>query len=243
MLIFLFGIGIYSTVTVLPLFYQELLGYTAFTAGLVVGPRGIGSIIGMPVIGYLGNKVDPRFLLTFGFIVFGVCSLYFGNVNLQVGPLTLLWPIVITGFALSFVFVPITTQAYSTLSNQQIGNASGIFNLVRNIGGSIGIALAQTELVRRSDFHQTQIVGSIPQAGYWFEQRVRILTNLLSTRTAPANASAAAQGQIYQQVGQQALLWAFIDIFRWTALLSFGCVLFVWLFRKAKPGKSPVGAH
>jgi DHA2 family multidrug resistance protein len=243
LLIFMLGCAIYSTITVLPLFYQELLGYTAFTAGLVVGPRGIGSIIGMPVIGYLGNKIDPRYLLSFGFTLFGVCSLFFGNVNLSIGPLTLLWPIVITGFALSFVFVPITTQAYATLRNEQIGNASGIFNLLRNIGGSIGISLAQTELTRRSDYHQNQIVGSVPQAGYWFQQRMQVLSGMLGTRTSPANAAAGAQGQIYQQIGQQARLWAFVDIFRWTALLSFGCVLLVWLFRKVKPGKAPAGVH
>ena len=70
----------------LPLFYQELLGYTAFTAGLVVGPRGIGSIFGMPVIGYLGNKVDPRYLLTFGFLGFGLMTPIFGNLTLDISP-------------------------------------------------------------------------------------------------------------------------------------------------------------
>ncbi len=114
-LIFMFGIGIYSTVTVLPLFYQELLGYTAFTAGLVVAPRGIGAICGMPIIGYLSNKIDPRWLLTFGFFTFGLTTLYFGNVTLDLSPTTLLLPILITGFGLSFVFVPISTAAYGTL--------------------------------------------------------------------------------------------------------------------------------
>src|SRR6201991_2395987 len=97
-LIFMFGIGIYSTVTVLPLFYQELLGYTAFTAGLVVAPRGIGAICGMPIIGFLSNKVDPRYLLTFGFFTFGLTTLYFGNVTLDLSPTTLLLPILITCF-------------------------------------------------------------------------------------------------------------------------------------------------
>ncbi len=108
----MFGVGIYSTVTVLPLFYQELLGYTAFTAGLVVAPRGIGAICGMPIIGYLSNKIDPRYLLTFGFFTFGLTTLYFGNVTLDISPTTLLLPILITGFGLSFVFVPISTAAY-----------------------------------------------------------------------------------------------------------------------------------
>ena len=243
LLIALLGVALYSTITILPLFYQELLGYTAFTAGLVVGPRGIGSIIGMPVIGYLGNKVDPRYLLTFGFLVFGLCSLYFGNVTLEISPWTLLWPIVITGFALSFVFVPITTQAYGTLANEQIGNASGIFNLIRNVGGSIGISLAQTELTRRSDYHQNQILNYVPQSGFWFEQRMRALSGFLSSKTSAANAVGAAQGQLYSQLGQQSLLWAFVDVFRWTALLAFGAVIIVWFFGKVKPGKAAAGAH
>jgi DHA2 family multidrug resistance protein len=242
-LMILFGLCIYSMITVLPLFYQELLGYTAFAAGLVVGPRGIGSILGMPVIGYLGNKVDPRYLLTFGFIGFGIMSLYFGEINLGISPWTLLIPIVVTGFALSFVFVPITTQAYSTLRNDQIGNASGIFNLVRNIGGSIGISIAQTLLVRRTDLHQTEIGGYVPQTQYWFEQQLSSLTGYLSRRTAAPNAQGAAAATLYQRLGQQALLWSFIDVFRWMSLICFGCVVLVWFFKKAKPGKAPAGVH
>ena len=169
-LIFMLGCALYSTITILPLFYQELLGYTAFAAGLVVGPRGIGSVIGMPVIAYLGNKIDPRILLSLGFAGFAICSLFFANIDLNISPSTLIWPIICSGFALSFVFVPITTQAYGTLSNQQIGNASGIFNLVRNIGGSIGISLAQTELTRRSDYHQNQILNYVPAGGYYFQR-------------------------------------------------------------------------
>ncbi len=243
-LMIMFGLCIYSMITVLPLFYQELLGYTAFAAGLVVGPRGIGSIIGMPVIGYLGNKVDPRYLLTFGFIGFGIMSLVFGNLTLDISPWTLLVPIVVTGFALSFVFVPITTQAYSTLRNDQIGNASGIFNLVRNIGGSIGISIAQTLLVRRSDTHQVDIVGYVSQTQYWFEQRLSALTGYLTQHTAAPNAQGAAAGTLYQQLGRQALLWAYVDVFRWMSLICFACVVLVWFFKKARPGaRPPAGAH
>jgi DHA2 family multidrug resistance protein len=242
-LMIMFGLCIYSMITVLPLFYQELLGYTAFAAGLVVGPRGIGSILGMPVIGYLGNKVDPRYLLTFGFVGFGITSLVFGNLNLGISPWTLLGPIVITGFALSFVFVPITTQAYSTLRNDQIGNASGIFNLVRNIGGSIGISIAQTLLVRRSDLHQNEITGYVSQTQYWFEQRISALTGYLTRHTAAPNAQHIAQQTLYQQLERQALLWSFVDVFRWMSLICFVCVILVWFFKKAKPGRAPAGVH
>src|ERR1700733_10002009 len=179
-LIFFFGIGIYSTVTVLPLFYQERLGYTAFTAGLVVAPRGIGAICGMPIIGYLSNKVDPRWLLTFGFFTFGLTTLYFGNVTLDLSPTTLLLPILITGFGLSFVFVPISTAAYGTLRNDQIGNASGLFNLMRNIGGSIGISIASTLLTRRAAVHQNEILNSVPQSGQQFENSIGNLQHALT---------------------------------------------------------------
>jgi MFS transporter, DHA2 family, multidrug resistance protein len=243
LLILMFGVAIYSTVTLLPLFYQELLGYTAFTAGLVVFPRGIGSIIGMPVIGYLGERLDARYLLTFGFLVFGVTSLFFGNMNLSIGPMTMLWPIVITGFALSFVFVPITTECYGTLKNEQIGNASGIFNLVRNIGGSVGISVSQTMLTRRSDFHQNQITNYVARTQQWFQQQTSQLSQYIGGYANPANALPRAQGELYRQLGQQALLWAFIDIFRWLALLCFVCVALVWLFKKVRRGKAPVGAH
>jgi len=248
LLIFLFGIGIYSTVTVLPLFYQELLGYTAFTAGIVVAPRGLGSICGMPIIGFLSNKVDPRYLLTFGFLVFGLTTLYFGNVTLDVSPTTLLAPIMLTGFALSFVFVPISTASYGTLRNDQIGNASGLFNLMRNVGGSIGISLAQTLLTRRTDVHQTEITNYVPAAGQQFQDAIQQTKGALTPFFGPANTGGVHNGgpaptMLYQQLGAQALNWAFVDVFRWLSLLCFLCVAAVWLLKKVKPGSGPAGAH
>jgi DHA2 family multidrug resistance protein len=243
LLIFLFGIAIYSTVVVLPLFYQELLGYTAFTAGLVVAPRGIGAICGMPVIGYLSNKVDPRYLLTFGFVIFGMTTFYFGQITLDISPHTLLIPILITGFGLSFVFVPITTAAYGTLPNEQIGNASGLFNLMRNVGGSIGISVAQTLLTRRSAVHQNLIVNSVPRTGQQFQDALHNTTGFLSGYFGRANAADPAAATLYRELQRQAASWAFVDVFRWLSLLSFGCVFAVWMLKKVKPGKAPVGAH
>jgi DHA2 family multidrug resistance protein len=242
-LIFLFGIAIYSTVVVLPLFYQELLGYTAFTAGLVVAPRGLGAICGMPVIGYLSNKADPRYLLTFGFVVFGLTTLYFGSITLGISPWTLFLPILITGFGLSFVFVPINTAAYGTLSNEQIGNASGLFNLMRNVGGSIGISIATTLLTRRTDAHQNDLTNYMPQSGTAYESALHNTKGFLNNYFGTANSAHAARVTLYQQLGQQSAYWAFVDIFRWLSILSFCCVIAVWFFKKVKPGHGPAGAH
>src|SRR5437868_3144618 len=223
-LIFMFGIGIYSTVTVLPLFYQELLGYTAFTAGLVVAPRGIGAICGMPIIGYLSNKVDPRYLLTFGFLTFGLTTLYFGNITLDVSPTTLLLPILITGFGLSFVFVPISTAAYGTLDNKQIGNASGLFNLMRNVGGSIVISIAATLLTRRSDVHQNEILNHVPRTGALFQERLNGAQHMLAGHFGAPNSGGPAAGVLYRELIRQAALWSFVDVFRWLSMLCLICV-------------------
>ena len=242
-LIFLFGVAIYSTVTVLPLFYQELLGYTAFTAGLAVAPRGLGAICGMPIIGYLSNKVDPRYLLTFGFGVFGLTTLYFGSVTLGISPMTLFLPILITGFGLSFVFVPISTAAYGTLRNDQIGNASGLFNLMRNVGGSIGISIATTLLTRRSATHQNDLTNYMPQSGAAYQNSLHGAQQAVTPYFGATHSQLPAQVELYQQLGRQALQWAFVDVFRWLSILCLSCVVFVWFLKKVKPGKAPAGAH
>lgn len=244
LLIALLGMCIYITITILPLYYQEVMGYTAFAAGLVVGPRGIGSFIGSPVIGILGSKMDNRMLLCGGFIGFGLCSLMFGTVNLDIGPLTLLLPITMTGFALSFVFVPLATMTTITISNQDMGNATGLFNMLRNIGGSVGIAMATTELTRRADLHQTEIGAHLTPVSPVFQQNSASLGHYLGGQLGTASGRPGALGMIYRLLLQQAALLAYVDVFRWTALLAFICAGAVWLFGKQpKHGKAPVGMH
>jgi len=112
LLIGLFGAGIYALVTLLPLFYQELMGYTALAAGWAVSPRGIGAIVAMPIIGYLTAKIDNRWLIAFGFSMFGAASLWFGEVNLSIGQWTFLWAILISGFGSGCVFVPLQPRLW-----------------------------------------------------------------------------------------------------------------------------------
>jgi DHA2 family multidrug resistance protein len=243
-LIALLGMCLYITIAILPLFYQEILGYTAFTAGLVVGPRGIGSIIGSPIIGFLGSRFDNRVLLCAGFLGFVVCAFSFGTVDLSTGPFTLLIPITLTGFALSFVFVPLATMTTSTLTNQEMGNATGLFNMLRNIGGSIGIAMATTALIRRAALHQNEIGTNITLSTWVFQQKSEALAGYLGHRLGPAAGPPGSLNLIYSLMLQQAALMAYVDVFRWTALLAFFCAGAVWLFKKPiKPGGPPPGVH
>jgi DHA2 family multidrug resistance protein len=243
-LIAMLGMCIYITIAILPLYYQEVMGYTAFTAGLVVAPRGLGSFIGSPIIGILGSRIDARKLLTVGFLGFGVCALIFGTINLDIGPYTLLIPIFLTGFALSFVFVPNATLMMATISNQEMGNATGLSNMLRNIGGSIGISMATTALVRRAALHQTEIGANVTASTWVFQQKSAAIAGYLGHRLGPAQARPGTMGLMYGLMEQQSALMAYTDIFRWTALLAFFCAGAAWLFKK--PGKHaapPPGAH
>jgi len=241
-LILLFGVSIYSTVTVLPLFYQELLGYTAFTAGIVVAPRGVGSIVAMPVIAWLSERVDSRYLLTFGFTVFAVTTFYIGSITTDISPWTLLIPILITGFGIGFIFVPITTQAYGMLPREQIGAASGLYNLMRNIGGSIGISVASTLLARRATAHQNELTNYVPLSGQQFQLALQTRMQALATHFGAGHTQYPAQVQLYQELQYQATDWAFVDVFRWLSLLCLGGAVLVWFFKRVQKGRPAAGA-
>jgi len=243
-MIAMLGMCIYITIAILPLYYQEILGYTAFTAGLVVGPRGIGSFIGSPIIGFLGSRMDNRKLLFVGFLGFAACAFVFGNIDLDIGPFTLLIPITLTGFALSFVFVPMATLATSTINNSEMGNATGLFNMLRNIGGSIGIAMATTAIVRRSDFHQTYLSGHTNPSAAALQQKSTQLAGYLGHHIAAPAARPGSFGLLYGLMQQQAALLAYVDVFRWTAVLALICAACVWFFKKPpKHAAPPPGAH
>src|SRR5262249_11785221 len=141
LLIGLFGGAIYGLITLLPLFYQTIMGYPASAAGIAVAPRGIGAIVMMPIPGVLTSRMDNRWLILVGFAIFGWSGLQFGNLTQDISQWSMLVPIIASGAAAGMVFVPLTTVTMGTLSNEQMGNASGFFNLLRNIGGSIGISL------------------------------------------------------------------------------------------------------
>jgi len=243
-LIAMLGMCIYITIAILPLYLQEILGYTAFTAGLVVAPRGLGSILGSPAIGILGSRIDNRKLLAAGFFGFGVCSYIFSIINLDIGPYTLLIPITVTGFALSFVFVPIATLMMATIPNKEMGNATGLSNMLRNIGGSIGIAMATTALVRRSALHQTYLGANLSPSNPVLQQKSAAIAGYLGHHFGPAQGRPGSFGLIYGLMQQQSALMAYVDVFRWTALLAFCCAGAAWMFEKPeKHAAPPPGAH
>jgi len=227
----LYGFILYSSTALLPLFLQTLLGYPALDSGLAVSPRGLGSMLSMLIAGSLANRIDSRHMLAFGFVVLGVSTFMLGHVNLEISMLTVAIPNFFNGFAGGFIFVPLTTMAMSRLRKQEIGNAAGIYNLVRNIGGSIGIATATTLLVRRAQVHQNFLAAGFSASGASSTVVQGLQASLYTSGTSTYDAHQKALGAIYGLLQQQASLLAYVDNFRILGFLSFVCIPFVFLFR------------
>ena len=160
-LIFTLGTAMYSSMVLLPIFLQNLMGYTAMQSGLAMSPGGIGALICMPLVGYLVGRRDARYLIIFGLSVTGASMFMMSHYNLQISFWDAVWPRVVMGIGTAFLFVPIATATVAFMPIQKIGAATGLFNLMRNIGGSFGIALVTTLLARRAQFHQARLVENI----------------------------------------------------------------------------------
>ena len=222
--------GIYGIVTLLPLFYQTLMGYTAQAAGLAVSPRGIGAIVIMPFIGVLTGRIDSRWMIGAGFLGFGLTSFWMGGLTLQISQWSLLWPMIFSGMASGMVFVPLSTTAMGTLPNEQIGNASGLYNLLRNVGGSIGISVVNTLVARHQQLHQSELVQHLSAGSQAFELRLQALQQTFARTDGPGLSKTHAYGVIQQTLSTQAALWSYIDDFRYLSadvhFLHPDCILF-----------------
>ena len=237
MLMTIMGIVLYGTIALLPLFLQTMLGYPAVQSGMAVSPRGLGSIVSMIIIGRLVGKIDSRYLIMFGFTVLAFSTYLFSDINLQISMGSIVWPSIISGLAMGFVFVPLTTAAMGTLSNEQMGNASGVFNLMRNTGGSIGIAAMTTLLARQAQVHQAAMVSHLTPYDPMFQQRVQQIQNALSHQMNPAMATQQAYASIYGTAVKQAMVMSYIDNFRILAFLCVLCIPAALLFKRVRARK------
>lgn len=237
-LMIIMGIVLYGTIAMLPLFLQTLMGYSAVASGMAVSPRGFGAIASMLIVGRLINRIRGRYLVMFGFAVLGYSIYQFSKINLEISISSIVWPNIISGFAMGFIFVPLTTMALGTLSNEQMGNASGVFNLMRNTGGSVGIATVTTLLARGIQTHQAMMVSHLTPYDPAFQERVRQLGgggSMVGTQRAFAG--------IYGILVRQATVLSYIDIFRLLAFLCVICVPATLLFARVKRKSGAVAMH
>ena len=231
----LYGFTFYGVIAMLPLFLQTQMGYSALDSGLAVSPRGMGSFVSMLLVAVLINYIDSRILLSFGFALFGYSTLLLSHLNLDISMGSVAVPNFINGFAGGFIFVPLTTLTMGMLKKQEIGNASGIYNLMRNIGGSIGIATMTALLVRGSQAHQTFLAANLtPSNSGAMAAAAGLEARFRMGGASAASAHQLALGALYRSIEQQASLLSYADNFALLGLLALLCLPPVLLLRRNK---------
>jgi DHA2 family multidrug resistance protein len=229
----LYGFVLYGSTAMLPLFLQTLMGYPAMDSGLAVSPRGIGAMASMAMVGILVKYVDSRLLLACGFGILGYSTLLLSHVNLGISMASVAVPNLINGFASGFIFVPLTTMTMGRLRKEEVGNAAGIYNLMRNIGGSIGIATVTTFLVRGSQVHQSYLVANVTNRNPVMTGMLQGLQSELCIRGFDVyTAHQKALGMLYSMLQQQASLLSYADNFRLLGFLSLLCMPLAVFFRR-----------
>ncbi len=231
LLIGLIGVVIYGTITLLPLFLQDLLGYTAYNSGLAVSPRGIGALFSLAIAGYLVGKIDSRVLIAVGLGIRAASLFMLGNLNMQIGIWNIVWPNIVNGFANGFLFVPLTTLTMATLPDEQMGRGTGLYNLTRNMGASFGVSLVTTMLVRGGQRHQDVLSAHVTQYSLSFRELFARLNDFLSLHAGLMSPAQHAYAIIYGMLRQQAMLLSYVDDFRLLGVLTLLCTPFLLLFR------------
>ena len=244
-LMLLAGVALYGVTVILPLFLQSLMGYTALLSGYSMAPRGLGAFVSILLAGRLVGKIQGRYLVAIGFLVYGAASYALASISLQVSPGSLFWPVFFTGIGTGFIFVPLATLAFGSLAREEMGNATGIFNLMRNVGGSIGVSLVSTLNERREQVHQSTLVANLTPYDTTYQSSLQTMTTTFAMHGDAVTAQQQAVGSMYHMVLTQANLLAYLDNFRFFAFLSFLGLGGALLFKKIKNRKdsSPVAAH
>jgi DHA2 family multidrug resistance protein len=246
-LMFVLGVALFGTTVLIPQFAQTLLGYTAELAGLAISPGGVMVMLMMPLVGFLVGRVDPRYLIAYGFLSTAAALAYMHTLNLGVSYNYIAMLRVLQASGLAFLFVPINTISYNGIPREKNNDVSGLTNLARNIGGSVGTSFLVTWLARRGQFHQDRMAAAMDVNSLTMQQRVEGMAQyLLHAPGGPhsmAQAKILAQVNIYEQLQRQVSMLSYLDVI---AVLAGGClcmVPLVFLMKKPKPGKGPIAAH
>jgi MFS transporter, DHA2 family, multidrug resistance protein len=237
MLMFMVGFALLSSTVLIPQFLQNLLGYTAELAGLALMPGGFAILLSMPLVGFLLGRYDPRRLLLFGLPMVSLSLFYMTRFDTLIDFRTVAIARVIQAIGLAFLFVPINTAAYAVIPKGKNNAASGLINLARNIGGSVGISFVTTMLARRAQLHQTNLVEHVNAGNGRLQAMVTGATRLLVGHgSSPYEAARQAHGLVANMVDQQATMLAYIDDFWILGVIVLTMVPFVFLMKKVQPG-------
>ena len=235
--------GVLNASTVLqPQFLQQLLGYTATNAGLALTAGGISLVVVMPFAGWATGKFPARNIAAVGFCFFAFSFWYstiqlsldmsFGNAS---------WLRVIQLAPIPFCFIPITTAAYIGIPKEQSNQVAGLINFVRNIGGSIFIAITGAAVTNRSLHHEALLQNSMTTSNIPFDQHARAVAGYLGQNFGGPNGPGAAQATIYGQLVNQAAMQGYQDVYKMLFWMAIGMIFFAFMLNKNRPGAAPGG--
>jgi len=236
---FVLGIGLYGLTYLYPLYLDEIRGYDALMVGETVFVSGVALFVTAPIAGRLSQRVDPRYMLMAGFFIFAISSWWLTYLTKDWDFWELFIPQVLRGFGLMLAIIPITNVALGTLPPERLKNASGLFNLTRNLGGAVGLALLNTVLNDRTDLHLARLHESVNWARGPAVERLAQLTQQFQNYG--SDAQTMALKQLMQIVRQQGVVMAFADVFLMLSVLfaSFGVLAI--LMRRPSPQTAPAG--
>ena len=235
--------NLFASIVLLPIYLQTLMGYTATLAGLVLGPGGIATMVTLIIAGRLINKVNPKGILAFGIIVCAYATYLMSQFNLYADFYTVLWPRIVLGVGMGFFFIPLTTLTMSGIKKEDMGNATAIFNLLRNLGGSFGVAFVTTMLSRRAQFHQFRLVEYLTPFDTAYQMASHQSAQVLQYRGFEGSLSEyGSLATIYRQLMRQASMMSFNDVFYLTSIIMV-CILPLVLLMKKGRGGAPSGMH
>ncbi len=232
------GFVLYGSLVLLPIWLQTLLGYPALQAGWALAPRGLGSFLMMPLVGIIMPKVDARKLLVFGLVSGGGTLWAFSRLNLESGYWDFFWPQFIQGISLACLFVPLTTITMSAISKERMGNATSLFNLLRNLGGSFGIASSTAWVAHFSQVHTNYLVAHVTSYNLSTTQALRgMQSTLFAAGSDPSTARLQSYVQLYGAIERQASILSFLDTFRILTVLFLVVAPLVLLMKRPPPGR------
>ena len=238
MTMFVLGLVLYGTTVLLPEMLQTLLGYTALASGMVLSPGAFVLIAILPIVGWLLGKIEARWLVTFGAAVLALSLLYMSHFDLDLDFHTAMMARIYQSCGMAFLFVPINVMAFYFISKEKTSNATGIINLARNIGGSVGISMVTTQIERGSQVHQNFLVAhATPLSENYRAMLAGTAQNLIAHGSSVAQAAEQAKAILYGLIQRQAAMLAYVDDFRVLGGVSLAIVPFMFLMKKMRPSK------